>query len=830
MRIQSLIPSFLVAAFGCAVFAGPNEQDIQDLVGQMTLEEKLTMLSGDVTGFNAPGVERLGVPTLYMSDGPLGVRNGKATAYPASIALAATWDAQLAHDYGNALAEETLAKGKNCILGPCVGVSRFPLGGRNFESFGEDPVLSGYLAIAVIHGIQEKGVLATIKHYAANDQEWRRNDVDSIVSERALREVHLLPFEYGVKEGDVWSVMSSYNLVNGHHASENSYLLTDVLKTDWGFRGIVMSDWVSVYSAAKAANAGLDLEMPNAVWFGEKLTADVKAGKVSQAVIDDKIRRHLRVRSALGMFDRPAPVADQSLVETQAHRDMARRMAEESITLLKNNGLLPLDKTKAPVIALIGPNSLVARTGGGGSSCVEPWRTTSPLEGLRAVLGDKATILTNEGVMIDAARVQVVPTEYLHTPDGKPGLRGEYFNNQDYSGAPALVRDDEKIDFQWSNQAPAPGINKDFVCIRWSGKFTAPSTGNFLLGTRSDDGSRLFIDGKLIADNWGNHDMQMPVVGEVQMEAGKSYDIRIDYQEDGGDAGMILVWQDPADRVGEVTIAGAVETAKKADVVILCVGNSKGFESEGLDVASFDMPRNQNSLIQEVLATGKPAIVVMYGGTPFHIQGWADKAAAILNAYYPGQEGGEALAKILVGDVNPSAKLPYSYIQEPEQSPGFINYQNPDLRTPYTEDVFVGYKWYETHGVEPLYPFGFGLSYTSFEYSNLRIEKLDDAIVRVSVDVTNTGKRAGEEIVQLYVGEDHAPVMRPAKELRSFSKVALTAGETQTVTMNLDDRAFRRWDESQHAWTTDSGSYTIYVGASSADIRQKGVVDYSSGN
>jgi beta-glucosidase len=829
MRTKLLLTISSLTLLGGFAHAGPDEQGIDALLKQMSFDEKISMLSGDSTGFNAPGIERLGIPTIYMSDGPVGVRSGKSTAYPVTIGLSASWDADLAREYGRTLAEETLAKGKNCILGPCVCVSRFPLSGRNFESFGEDPVLSGMLASAVVKGVQEKGVLATIKHFAANDQEWRRNDVDSIVSERALHEVHLLPFEYGVKDGGVWAVMSSYNLVNGEHASENRHLLSTVLKEDWGFRGLVMSDWVSVYSADKAANAGLDLEMPNAVWFGEKLAAAVKDGRVTQATIDDKILRSLRARSALGMFDRPAPVANQALIETQAHRDMARRMAEESITLLKNNGLLPLDKAKAPVIALIGPNSQVARTGGGGSSCVEPWRTTSPLEGLRALLGEKATILANEGIVTGSANVKTIPTEALRTPDGKPGLRGEYFNNQDYSGTPVVVRDDAVVDFQWGSQAPAPGIHENFVCVRWTGRFIAPVSGKINLGTRSDDGSRLYLDGKLIADNWGNHDMTAPVVGEVTVEAGKSYDIRIDYVEDGGDAGMALVWQDPTVMTGAPTIEGAVKAAEAADVVILCVGNSKDYEGEGRDLTGFDMPGAQEELIQSVLAAGKPTIVVLYGGTPLKIDDWAGKASAILNAYYPGQEGGDALAEILFGEVNPSGKLPYSYIQEASQSPGFTNYQNPDLRVPYVEDIFVGYKWYETHGVTPLYPFGYGLSYTSFAYSNLRVEASAGFKVRVSLDVTNTGKRAGKEVVQLYVGQNAPSVTKPVRELRNFAKVALEPGETKTVIMDLDSRAFRHWDESGHTWANDPGLYTIQVGASSSDLRLTGTAEAGAG-
>jgi len=812
--------------FAHVVQASASSQKIESLLSQMTLEEKVGMLSGDETGFNVPGVERLGIPEIFMADGPVGVRNGQSTAFPVSVNMAASWDTALIHKYGNVLAEETLAKGKNCILGPCVGVQRFPLGGRNFESFGEDPFLSAMMAVDYIQGVQELGAIATIKHYAANDQEWKRTETDSIVSERALREVHLLPFEYGIKEGGAWILMSSYNLVNGHHASENHHLLTDILKEDWGFKGLVVSDWVSTYSAAKAANAGLDLEMPNGVWFGDRLLEAVKSGKVAESVIDDKIRRHLLVRLEMGLFDNPNPAPDQSVIESDAHRDMARVMAEQSITLLKNDGLLPLESGKHMTIALIGPNALEARSGGGGSSQVEPWIKVSPLEGLRNLLGDEATILTAEGLRLSSPTVIPVPVECLHTPDGKPGLRGEYFANMNFEGEPAFVRTDSIIDFRWASAGPAEGFGVDHFSIRWTGTYTPTVSGNYRIGTRSDDGSRLYIDGKLLVENWGNHDMSQAVLGNLKLEAGHAYELRIDYCEDGGDAGVALVCPDPSVAQAEPTVAGAVEAARKADVVIMCVGNTADFEAEGKDIASFDMPRGQNELIEAVLAVNKNAVVVMYGGTAFHVTDWVDDVPALLEAYYPGQEGGTALAEILFGEVNPSGKLPFSFIQDASQSPGFNNYMNPDLRAPYDEGVFVGYKWYESHDVKPLFPFGHGLSYTSFAYSNLKIRKTGEWTAEVSVDVSNSGQREGAEVVQLYVGQNNPSEPRPIKELRAFNKVSLTAGQTQTVMFKLDYRAFRYWDEAANGWRADNDTFTIYVGASSADLRASGEVTF----
>ena len=397
----------------------PVETRVEDLLQQMTPQEKITLLGGDETGFNACGVERLGIPPIRMTDGPVGVRTGAATAFPVSINMAASWDTGLIHRYGVALGEETKAKGKNCILGPCVGIHRFPLNGRNFESFGEDPFLSSRMAVSVVQGVQSQHVIATVKHFACNDQEWERNHYDVQVDERTLREIHLPAFEAAVKEGQVLAVMSAYNIVNGAHCSENRHLLTDILKNDWGFPGIVMSDWVSVYSAVGAANAGLDLEMPHPVWFKDRLLAAVQDGRVSEAVIDDKVRRQLRVRFLAGLFDNPAPAEDESIIRSESHRNLALEMARKSIVLLKNDRLLPLARERIKTIALIGPHAKTARTGGGGSSMVQPWETVSPYEGVAALLGNQVKIAYAEGTHIDPIRPVPLPSKYLRTPDGR---------------------------------------------------------------------------------------------------------------------------------------------------------------------------------------------------------------------------------------------------------------------------------------------------------------------------------------------------------------------------------------------------------------------------
>jgi len=365
----------------------------------------------------------------------------------------------------------------------------------------------------------------------------------------------------------------------------------------------------------------------------------------------------------------------------------------------------------------------------------------------------------------------------------------------------------------------------DNFSIRWTGTFTPPVSANYCLGTVSDDGSRRYVAGVLLSDNWGTHGM-FQTTGKIALEAGHSYQIRIDYFEGGGGSGMKLVWQDPTTAHPEPGIVEAVEAAGKADVAILCVGNSADFEGEAHDVSSFDMPLGQNELIKAVTAVNKHVVVVMYGGTSFRVSGWVDGVSALLDAYYPGQEGGDALARILFGEVNPSGKLPFSFIQDEAQSPAIAHYMNPDLRVPYDEDVFVGYKWYEAHNVKPLFPFGHGLSYTSYDYSNFRVIRTGDMCATVSVDVTNTGKRAGAEVVQLYIGQDHPSEARPAKELRGFDKTFLAPGQTRTVSFSLDYRSFRYWDTAANAWRADKDSFTICVGASSADIRASGTLSF----
>ena len=585
-----------------------------------------------------------------------------------------------------------------------------------------------------------------------------------------------------------------------------------------------MSDWGSVYSADKAANHGLDIEMPQPKWFKNVLLAAVKDGKVSQETINDKVRRHLRVRLETGLFENPSPKKDESVIRSQAHKNLALEMAQKSIILLKNDKMLPMAQDKIKTIALIGPSAKIARTGGGGSSRVRPWEAVSPYDGLTNLLGKDVKIEFNEGTHIESFNAVSIPSQYLKTPDGKAnGLLGAYYNNPRLEGPPVFTRVDTNINFDYKLGSPDPRIQSNDFSIRWTGWFTPPATQKYRLSVSSDDGSRLYINGKLMIDNWKDHGEQA-ISCEMKMEAGKAYDMKIEFYESAGDSVIRLGWKDPANKTVEPSVEQAVEVAKNADVVILCVGNTADNESEGRDVDDFKMPSDQDELVGAVVKANPNTIVVVYGGVPVLMKNWLNNAKAVIAAMYPGQEGGNALAQILFGKVNPSGKLPFSYIQERSQSPAFKEYKGPGLKVNYSEGVFTGYRYYDKNQIEPLFPFGYGLSYTTFEYSNLKIQKNGAMTYLASVAVKNTGKAAGEETVQLYVGQKKCLVERPVKELKGFSKVNLMPGETKTIDIKLDERAFQFYHPEKKQWTAEPGEFEILIGASSRDLRLRDTI------
>jgi beta-glucosidase len=797
-----------------------TEARVEELLSRMTLEEKLTLLSG--TGFDTVPVPRLGIPALHMTDGPAGIRTGPATSFPAGVALAASFDPVLVEQVGAAIAREAKAQGKNVLLAPCVNIQRSPHAGRNFESFGEDPLLAARMSVAYTRGVQAEGVMAAVKHYAANNQERERHTIDVRVDERTLHELYFPAFKAAVQEGGAWSVMAAYNQVNGAFATENEYLLNEVLKKRWGFRGLVMSDWGAVKSTVPTLQHGLDLEMPTGVFLNP---AEVKkalaSGAVTQAQIDDKVRRTLRAMASLGLLDRALP--DGGASDTPAHRKLTHDAARDSIVLLKNErNVLPLDATKLRSIAVIGPNAAVARLGGGGSARVVPPYSVSPLEGIQKRVGDRVRVEHAPGV-VALEDTTVVPTENLRTPDGKSqGLQGEYFTNVELAGAPAIRRVDPQVDFRWLTGSPAPGIPDDRFSTRWTGSLIAPNDGRYSLSLSSNDGGRLYLDDKLIVDLWADH-ATMTGTAVVELKAGEPRRLRIEHYESVGHADVRLGWR----RIEEGTLRAAVEAARRADVAVVFAGLSEATETEALDRPDLNLPEGQDELIEAVVRANPNTVVVLNSGGPVLPRGWLEAVPALVQAFYLGQEGGNALAEILFGDASPSGRLPASFPRRWEDSHAYGRYPGHDGFVSYTEGLLVGYRWFDTKQIAPLFPFGYGLSYTRFEYSGLKLTqgRTDgERFVTVEFDVANTGRRDGAEVAQIYVRDEKSSLPRPLKELKDFTKVFLKAGEKRRLTVTLPASAFSFYDPARGGWVLEAGDFQIMVGASSRDKRLEGRV------
>lgn len=811
------------AHFG-ATQSGASRADIEkrvdSILRQMTLDEKIEMLGGINDLYTRP-IPRLGVPSLRMSDGPMGVHDyGLTTAYPAGIALAASWDVNLAERFGTAMGEDARARGVHFILGPGMNIYRAPMNGRNFEYFGEDPFLASKMAVGVIHGIQGQRVIATAKHFAGNNSEFARMTLSSDIDERTLREIYLPAFEASVKEAHVGAVMDAYNLVNGTYMTQNAHLNNEILKKEWGFNGIVMSDWGGTHDGLAAANGGLDLEMPSPSFMNrDTLLPAINAGKIAEATIDDKVRRLLRKAIEFGFFDKP-----QSDIEiptlSQEGRQVALEMARGGMVLLKNEGnLLPLDENNVKTIAVIGPDAYPAVISGGGSAESKPFNAVSYLEGVSNRLGTTAKVL----YAVDIPPLDEVfeSTDFVTSPGGESGLKGEYFSNEELKGTPALVRTDKHVHFDWGEGSFAPGEPVDHFSIRWTGYFVPKEAGDYKFYTSSDDGTRLYVADEIAIDDWTPHAQTMDTAAR-HLEGGHPYKIRLEYFDSVSTAIMGFGVTRAEAYVGRET----KPLAAKADAVIICVGFDPKTESEGFD-RPFQLPGGQDELIRQISAVNKNVIVVLTAGGNVDMKAWIEKVPAVLHAWYPGQEGGVALAQILFGDFSPSGKLPASFERSWEDNPTFHSYY-PDKggsHVHYSEGMFVGYRYFDRSSTKPLFPFGYGLSYATFSYSNLAVTPQTgdlDKPVNVSFDVKNTGHREAAEVAELYVGDSHARVPRPVKELKGFAKVNLKPGETRRVTLELNRRAFSYYDVGKHDWNAEPGDFTILVGGSSENLELRG--------
>jgi beta-glucosidase len=815
----------VISLAGTARGQSDVEGRINGILKQMTLEEKISMLGG--TGFASKPVPRLGIPSLNMTDGPVGVRWGESTAFPASIAMAATWDPLLIRRVGEALGLEARAKGRNMLLGPCININRVPVGGRSFESFGEDPYLMSRMAVEYIRGVQSQHVIATAKHFAANNQEFERTTIDEKVDERTLREIYLPAFKAAVQEGGALSIMSAYNKLNGLWCSENPRLLTDILKKEWHFKGFVVSDWGAVHSTVPTANAGLDCEMPTGVFLNEKLLLPaVGSGAVSESVIDDKITRMLRVMYLNGLFS-PESAPDPAVVNSPAHRSLAREVESAAIVLLKNEkNVLPIDPSRIHSVAVIGPGAAVARTGGGGSAYVTASYGVSPLEGIKSRGAGKLQVQTAQGCLM-AGELFPVESAALRPPGHPPGvtgLKGEYFANQEFSGTPALTRIDSVVNFDWGGSPPGAGIPNEHFSVRWTGSLVPPETGEFDLSIRSDDGSRLYVNGELFIDNWGNH-AGVTKSRTISPEKGRELQLKLEYYQAGGGAIVSLGWQSRRNDL----LARAVEIAKNVDMAVVCVGNTNEIETEGVDRTLIALPEGQDDLVEAIAKANPRTVVVLTSGAPV-LTPWIDRVSGIVQEWFGGQESGNSLAGVLFGDVNPSGKLPVTFPAAWEETPAYATYPGREGRTEYAEGIFVGYRHYDRNKKSVLFPFGHGLSYTKFAYGPVSVATPQGGSKyarRVSLDVTNTGDRAGDEVVQIYVADTHAPVPRPPQELKGFARVSLAPGEKKTVHVTLDESSFAYFDTASGGWTVAPGKFEILAGSSSRDIRSRAQTEIS---
>jgi beta-glucosidase len=809
-----------------------GQKQVERWFQQMTLAEKVVLLSGKNNWYTAP-IERLGIPSLVMTDGPHGVRTeqslgrkqGHTTAFPTGISMAATWNPILIGKAGIAMAEETKAMDCDILLGPCVNIVRHPLAGRNFESYSEDPYLAGQTGAAWVNGLQSKKVGASLKHYAANNQEIERGRGDSIVDERTLREIYLSQFEMVVKNAQPWTVMCSYNRINGEYASQNQFLLNEVLRREWGFSGIVVSDWGANHTIFESVKAGLDLEMPGpAKYYGHLLAEAVYNWQIEENAINQAVRRILEMIVRSGKLDSPSTQISRS-VDTPEHHAVALNVAEEALTLLKNEqGTLPVDLSKIKKIAVIGPNAADMQVGGGGSSFVDPGYRVQPLDALRAALASKVKIIYEPGCdnFIDIT----VAKSYSLTPlqGAGNGLLGEYFEGVEFAGNPLLSRLDSKVDFWWLTFAPLEKT-PDAFGVRWSGKLLPVETGMHTLALDHTGTCRLWLDGKLLLNHTQEQSNNVSESGrascKVRLIAGQAADIRIEYVRPAGIhfPHVQFMFGYTPDPTEDDRMDRALKAASGADMALVFVGYPEGYESEGRDRPHMDLTGRQNELVSAIARTNPNTVVVINAGSPVTMP-WVDEVKAVLLAYYPGLEGGTAISRVLLGEVNPSGKLPVTFPRRLQDTPAFINYPGTkEVR--YGEGIFVGYRYYEIKDIEPLFPFGHGLSYTTFMYSDLKI--MDRTAVKgiliVNLKVTNTGKKSGSETVQLYVSDRQSSLPRPVKELKGFSKVNLQPGETCLMEFILDSRAFAFYDPYRKGWIVEPGTFEIQVGSSSRDIR-----------
>lgn len=789
-----------------------------DLLTELTLDEKASLTAGrDI--WHLPGIDRVGIVPLKMSDGPSGVRGERfntrrSLAFACGMAAGSTWDVDLIGRYGEALAGEARSKGVHLLLGPTICIPRTPLAGRTFESLAEDPHLTSRLTVAYVRGVQSGGVGACVKHFACNDQEHERMTISAEVDERTLREVHLPAFEAAVGEAGVWAVMSAYNKLNGIYCGEQPDLLGRILKDEWGFDGIVVSDWFGTHSTVDATVAGLDIEMPGpGAYLGPKLAAAATAGEVDEAVVDEHAARILRLIERTGALG-GTELADEAEDDDPARRRLARELTVAGSVLLRNHGVLPLAPTVERV-AVIGPHGDHLETGGGGSSSVTPLVDTSPVDELAARLPD-AEVTYDIGCRLDLGHSPMSPRLL------SDGLALTYFASDD-DDADILGQETAYQPRFVAFGDPAPGVPVRSLTMRAEGTLTPDHTGDWTIGMANTGDARLLLDGDVLVDNIGVESGTTfyglgcdPRFADVALEAGRRYQVTIELGSNGVPAAGFELYATAPETAGDLD--RAVAAAAESDVAIVVVGANPQAESEGHDRRDLRLLGGQDELVAAVAAANPNTVVVLNAGSPVEMP-WIDDVAAVLNVWYPGEEGAAALADMLVGAAEPGGRLPITFPRHvadgatstPERYPGV------DGRVHYEEGLLVGYRHFDAHDVDPLFAFGHGLSYTTFSYGDVEVDGTAPAVT-MRVPVTNTGDRAGTEVVQVYVGFADRDEQRPIRQLGGFAKATLAAGETTAVEVVVDERAFSRWDVGSHGWVVDAGTYEVWVGSSSRDL------------
>ncbi|TRX53942.1 glycoside hydrolase family 3 C-terminal domain-containing protein [Thalassomonas sp. M1454] len=799
------------------------EADVENLLSQLTLEEKVSLVHAN-SKFAIASVERLGIHEMWMSDGPHGVRqevsrdswksagwtDDQSTYLPPLTTVAASWNPEMSTLHGNVLGAEARHRRKDVILGPGVNLARLPTYGRNFEYFGEDPYLASVMVIPEIKAIQANDVAANLKHYALNTQELNRQKVDAIPDERTLREVYLPVFEAGVKEAGVYTIMGAYNSFRGTNANQSKYLVNDILKGEWGFDGILLTDWDVNINTYDAAMNGLDIEMGTRAdsYDDYKLAKPflkmLKEGKIPVAVLDDKVRRILRIQLRIGMMDKSRLSGQRNIPE---HRAAARKIAEEGIVLLKNEGILPLAKDEVKNILVLGPNTDREHGKGGGSSQVKSLYEISPIEGLQAKLGDDVNIT------------------FLRTrPEtGIPAIAGDYIiKSNPGTGTPAWQVSNwkEKARKNWKHwswvpdsayTAPADST-MEHVTMKTTIKPLESGVHTLKLSAVGD--FRLKVNGKKVLEHSSTDGAEFNY--PLELSTDKEYKFEMQYD---GNKNFVLGWDAPSSLFS--TKEEYIAAAKAADAVIYFGGLSHADDRESQDRVDMKLPNGQDEVITNLLAANPDTVIFLNAGSAVEMP-WVNNAKAIMWGWYGGMEGGHAYADALFGDVNPSGKMPITLPVALEDTAAIALNDYNSKESFYKEGVFIGYRWFEQQNIEPIFPFGHGLSYTTFSYDNVELSSASISAgdeLEVTVTVTNTGKVAGSEIVQLYLNDVQASVERPAKELKGFGKVHLQPGETKTVSMTLKQRDLSFWDVNTNDWLAEPGQFDVLIGASHTDIK-----------